>query len=198
MSENIKDALKKIALQYTDADLPGIGIPQTNGSGSGPNGSYTDIDIAILNYDRELTLERNRVTKNQWEGQRVIMVNREGNVSVCDVVGFTDDALGMQEIGPRVRNLLTGVESIATPILYVFTTMRLENILLIPRKYRVHVLDIAGRVNNFATVIKDGQLEPELSFQQLMDSLYINNHLDGRGGEAWLARRTEALNEKKL
>jgi len=174
------------------------GSSEGNAHGAAPTGSYSSEEIAILNYDRELTLERNRVTKNQWEGQRVIMVNREGNVSVCDVVGFTDDALGMQEIGPRVRNLLTGVESIATPILYVFTTMRLESILLIPRKYRVHVLHAGDRTNDFATVIKDGQLEPELNFQQLMDTLYINNHLTGRGAETWLAQRTEAMNEKKL
>lgn len=160
------------------------------GCGSGPDGEYTEADIAVMNYDRSLREERHNNFKRDWEGKRVIAVGRHGVVFVGDVIGFTDPGEDGPVIRAVVRNVLTD-EVWDTPcVLYAFSVTRLMHIMTIPRAYRLDLLTTQARDMHSVPVALD---EPELSFQQLMDNLYINHKLDSLDSAAWLKRRTEAL-----
>jgi len=163
------------------------------GCGSGPDGEYTDADVAVMNYDRALTEERRRNFKRDWKDKRVIAVGRLGVVIVGDVIGFTDPPRESANVYAKVRNVLTD-EVWDTPcVLYAFSVQRLEHILAIPREYRLDLLSTQARDMHPVPVATD---KPELSFQQLMDNLYINFQLDGFDAAAWLKLRTAALQKK--
>ena len=160
------------------------------GCGSGPDGEYTDADVAVMNYDRNLREERHNNFKRDWAGKRVITIGQHGVVFVGDVVGFTEPGSECSTIRAMVRNVLTDEVWDAPCVLYAFSVQRLEHILAIPREYRLDLLSTQARDMHSVPVALD---KPELSFQQLMDSLYINRKLDGFDSAAWLKRRTEAL-----
>lgn len=188
---------KNLDARKTRAEIAEGSNPPTNyegcksiGCGSGPDGEYTEADIAVMNYDRALREERRRNFQRDWEGKRVIAVGQHGLVIVGDVIGFTEPSTDSSRTHAIVRNVLTD-EVWDTPcVLYAFSVSRLEHILTIPRAYRLDLLSTQARDMYSVPVELD---KPELSFRQLMDNLYINRELSVLDSTNWVKRRTEAL-----
>lgn len=111
------------------------------GSGSGPNGEYTEADVAVMNYDRHLKLGVNDRYRATWENKRVIEIGVDGCIHVGTVVGFSeggDDTAPIRAVykPPYLNKVLRTADG----VLFTFNVERLRALYNIPHIQRLDLL----------------------------------------------------------
>lgn len=148
---------------------------QGSGSGSGPNGEYTEADVAVMNHDRHLELEAQRRYHVTWENQRVIEVDQEGRIHVGTVTGFHDDQSGLSKsYRAIIQPVGSGKPRTVNGALFVFHPDRLKVLCEIPSAIRFDIVYPLARERGFIVKPAVLTITPPYNFGLMMKVL--NEH----------------------